>query len=120
MKTTASERINAGFAAMNGKAKRSSTNRWARFNQFVDVTMRKLKPSESAVWVYLYRHERNGTADASVRQIAEATGLHRNVAHRALQQLIELGLVEVLRLSRHHGEASVYRLNPEAQPSPVG
>lgn len=91
--------------------KKKSGDRWARLNTFVDLTMRKITNSETSVWVYLFRHERNGTVDGSVRQIATATGLSIPGAHAALKRLIDRGLVEVLRKSRHHGEASVYRLH---------
>ena len=98
--------------------RKASGDRWARLNTFTDLTMKKLNASQIKVWIFLYRHERNGTVDSSVRQIANATGLSRNGAHKALRKLIDSELVEPLRMSRHHGEASVYRLHPESTVQP--
>jgi len=103
------------LARLKPKKPKRSGDRWARLNTFVDITMKQLRNTESVVWVYLFRHERNGTVDSSIRQIAAATGLSVNGAHAGLRGLIDRGLVEVLKLSKHHGEPSVYRLHPESK-----
>ena len=109
------------LAERQAKAKatkrKSSGDRWARLNSFVDISMREVTANESKVWLHLYRYERGGVVDASVRQIATGTGLHRNSTQNAIHGLMEKGLLEVLKRARHHGEATVYRLKSAPSPS---
>lgn len=91
--------------------KRKAGERFATLNAFTDATMRTLTPAQIAVWVILFRNERNGTTSRSVRQIATDGGLSLSGAHQSLASLIEAGLVEILQRARHRDEATTYRIH---------
>lgn len=96
-----------------GRKRRASEGRFAKLNTFTDVTLHTLKPAQGVVWFYLWRNEQpDGWVRESIRQIAAGTGLHRNGAHNAVKSLGRMGLVEVIKLAKWHGEHSVYRLHP--------
>jgi len=107
---------NSPLAQRAAKRKRTASgDRWAHLNAFVDSAMKDITTlSELKVWAYLFRNEREGRVETSTRQIASCVGISANSANTALQKLREHGLVELLKASRSHGKASVYRLNPPA------
>ncbi len=93
------------------KKRNAANGRFAKLNRFVDVTMRTLQPSQIAVWLYLFRSEKEGVVSESVRQIAAGTGLHRNGAHKAMKELGRMGLVETIKLAKSLKDYSTYRLH---------
>ena len=83
-----SQQIDANEAAKSGSSRGKKNldpgNRWARQNTFIDDTMGKLTHGELKIWMFLYRHERNGRVDSSVRQIAKGATLSVNHAQKAV------------------------------------
>ena len=58
---------------------------------------RNLSPSAVKVFIELqrrYKGDNNGRITLSVTEAAEFCGMARNTAHRALQELLELGFVK--------------------------
>lgn len=92
--------------------KAPDASRFATLNAFVDHTMRHLSPVASAVWMKLFRDCRDGRVTASNRDLSHCTGCSLRAVTTAVQRLREAGLIEVTRLSRHRGEPSHYKLNP--------
>ena len=83
-----------------GKPKRGAATphtqgRFRVLNTFIDMTMRHLKPSETAVWFVLYRDTRDGVAKTAQTDIARRTGLSTRTVKRSIKRLKELGLVTI-------------------------
>ncbi len=86
--------------------------RFAVLNAFVDGTLRSLSHSEAAVWLVLYRDEKNGLSRVSQKSIAERAGVCERTARRLLAKLAARGLVEMVRRGRLGQGASAYRIRP--------
>jgi hypothetical protein len=94
-----------------GGKRKASAGRWATLNAFHDTVARHLPPTEQAVWSHLFRWCRDGKVSVSTREIAAGCGIDKVTATRALAKLKAVGLVWVVKLSRHRGTASVYGLH---------
>lgn len=101
----------ANLARLKPAKPKQSGDRWARFNAFIDAAIRDLPRSELAVYLVLYRHERNGVASASIRQIAEVAGVSRRHTNEAINRLVTRGLVEVVKTGKLNKGGSTYRLH---------
>jgi hypothetical protein len=89
-----------------------SAGRWTTLNAFHDIVARHLTPAEQLVWGQLFRWCRDGKVSISTRGIADACGINKATATRALAKLKSVGLVWVVNLSRHKGTGSLYGLHP--------
>jgi DNA-binding MarR family transcriptional regulator len=107
------EELAARQAKTVATKRKSSGDRWARLNQFVDSLMKDMTHAQRGTFVYMFRHERNGTVATSVRQIANGTGMDKSSVQRALTQLTQRGIVEVVKKSKSHGSPSIFRLNTD-------
>lgn len=88
----------------------NATGRFGEFNGFVDFTIRQLSGNEIKVWLTLFRDTRNGTAQTSLKSIAERAGVCVKTVQRMMERLKKKGLVRVVRTgSLGHG-ASSYRV----------
>ena len=78
--------------------KRASRLRFELLNAFVDSGMAELSRGELAVWLTLYRDtKRDGTARASLSDIARRGGMDRQTASRAVGRLARRKMLQVLR-----------------------
>ncbi len=100
-----------------GKTDRRSTgDRFAVLNAFVDAGMVKLSRVEIGTWLVLYRDTRNGTACTSMKSIATRIGCSKQAVTKALAKLRKAGLVlQVFRGGQDRG-ASIYRALPTPTP----
>lgn len=100
------------------KGKKRKSEKWAKLNAFVDVTMRGLKPAEVRVWLLLFRDLKpDGLARTGQADVARRCGLCLRSVGEAVKGLVDRGLVRVVRRGRLNGGPSVYQLrghNPEA------
>ena len=87
------------------------SGRWATLNAFEDLVANHLSPTEQAVWHYLFRWCRDGTASASVRDLASTRGLDSKTAAKALSSLIAVGLVWYVFKASHKGKRSVFAMH---------
>jgi hypothetical protein len=105
----------AGSQSRRPIAKHRATNadrgRWQTFNTFIDAVARNLSPVDIAVWMILFRDCRNGTVEASNRDIVRRSGCSLRAVVDAMKRLRAAGLIDAVRLSRHKGEPSLYALN---------
>ena len=105
---------------MNGNPKRSgkTTKRRSQFrfeilNAFVDSGMVSLTRGELAVWMILYRDTKpDGTARASLDDIARRGGMDRQTASRAVGRLKRRKMIQVLRQGGLNLGPSTYRVFP--------
>jgi DNA-binding MarR family transcriptional regulator len=94
-------------------AKRASRLRFEILNAFVDQGMSDLSRSELAVWLILYRDTRpNGTARASLIDLARRAGIDRQTAARAIGRLAGRKMLQVLRRGGLNRGPSTYRVFP--------
>ena len=70
-------------------------------NAFVDTGMVDLSRAELAVWLILYRDtKRDGTARASLDDLARRGGMDRQTASRAVGRLARRKMLQVIRPGR--------------------
>ena len=91
-------------------------NRWHDLNQFIDITMRDLKPRQVAVWLTLFRDSRNGVASVSQVYIGERCGLQRPTVSTTIGELEALGLVTTIHTGGVGRGVSRYRVQSMVQP----
>ena len=95
---------------------RKTADRFAVLNNFVDITLARLAPSESIVWLVLYRDTKpDGTAQTGQADIARRTGLSVRTVGRAITQLVAKGLLQVTYRGRTGRGASKYIIHPIPQ-----
>src|SRR5262249_31100578 len=92
---------------------RVSTLRFETLNAFVDGGMAGLSRAELVVWLTLYRDtKRDGTARASLDDLARPGGVDRQTASRAVGKLERRKMLQVLRRGGLSRGPSVYRVFP--------
>jgi len=112
--TAASEAVPGGNRPRGRSAgNRPLGERWATYNQFIDVIAPRLTLAERAVWHVMFRHTRGGTCQTSERAIAEQAGIDKATAGRALRQLVRLRLVWAVFKSTSKGSPSLYGMHPQ-------
>lgn len=93
--------------------KRRSRLRFEVLNAFVDGGMAGLSRSELAAWLVLYRDTRpDGTARASLDDIARRAGIDRQTASRAVGRLARRKMLQVIRRGGLNRGPSTYRVFP--------
>lgn len=93
--------------------KRRSRLRFEVFNAFVDGGMANLTRAELAVWFTLFRDTKpDGTARASLDDLARRGGFDRQTASRAVGSLERRRMLQVLRRGGLNRGPSVYRVFP--------
>src|SRR5262245_42646303 len=93
--------------------KRASRLRFEVLNAFVDGGMIGLTRAELAVWLILYRDtKRDGTARASLGDIARRAGIDRQTASRAVGRLTRRKMLQMLRRGGLNQGPSTYRVFP--------
>lgn len=90
-------------------------NRWNELNQFIDITMRDLKPRQRAVWLTLFRDCRNGVASVSQIYIGKRCGLRRPTVSSTIGELEALGLVTTIHTGGVGRGVSRYRVQSMVQ-----
>ena len=93
-------RVNARGKPPAGRktSKRRARLRFEILNAFVDTGMAELSRAELAVWLALYRDTgRDGTARASLDDLARRGGMDRQTASRAVGRLARRKMLQVIR-----------------------
>jgi hypothetical protein len=94
-------------------SKRQSRLRFETFNAFVDSGMADLSRAELAVWLILFRDtKRDGTARASLDDLARRGGMNRQTASRAVGRLARHKMLQILRRGGLNSGPSTYRVFP--------
>ena len=94
-------------------SKRESRLRFEMLNAFVDAGMADLSRAELAVWLILYRDtKRDGTARASLDDLARRGGMNRQTASRAVGRLARRKMLQVIRRGGLNRGPSAYRVFP--------
>jgi hypothetical protein len=83
------------------------------FRAFVDLGLRQLSRSEVAVYLILLRATQpDGLATVSMSSLATRGGMSRRQAIRAVQALVERGVVQVVSRGNRGMRASMYCVLP--------
>lgn len=93
------------------KQERSSGNRFAVLNDFVDFSMAGLLPTDALVWLVLYRDTKVGVARTAQSDIARRAGIGRRTVVRAVERLQKHGLLTVVRHGGLNRGPSTYRVH---------
>ncbi len=92
------------------RKKRHLARRFERFNEFVDVGLAMLSRSGAFVYLILFRDTKpSGLARTSRTELARRGGMTERQASRALQALIQRGVVQVIRRGIP-GKATLYSI----------
>ena len=103
----------ATTTARRKMSRRESRLRFEMLNAFVDIGMSDLSRAELAVWLILYRDtKRDGTARASLDDLARRGGMNRQTASRAVGRLAHRKMVRVLHRGGLNCGPSTYRVFP--------
>ena len=103
----------AGHARQRSTRKRRAGVRFEVLNAFVDGGMADLSRGELAVWLILYRDTKpDGTARASLDDIARRAGIDRQTASRAVGGLARRKMLQVVRRGGLNRGPSTYRVFP--------
>jgi DNA-binding MarR family transcriptional regulator len=102
-----------GTTARRKTNQRQSRLRFEILNAFVDNGMVGLSRAELAVWLILYRDTKpDGTARASLADLARRGGMDRRTASRAVGRLVRRKMLQVIRRGGLNRGPSVYRVFP--------
>jgi hypothetical protein len=93
--------------------KKNDRRRWHTLNTFVDAVARYLDVAEQAVWFAVFRLTQDDTADVSLQAIAGRVGKSTRTVQRAIDTLVDAGLLERLKRGTRQGGPSRYRLEPD-------
>ncbi len=100
--------------AKAARPKRSSKSAGGRFgvlNTFVDVTLREVDRTATAVWLVLYRDTKpDGLARTAQSDIARRVGCSVRTAYAALKRLEACGLMTVAFRGGLNRGPSIYRV----------
>ena len=102
-----------GRTQAKGKAAgRQAGDRFRVLNDFCDFTLCDLNRNETAVWLLLWRDERNGTARTSQADLAKRAGISDRTVRRTLASLERRGLLKITFRGGIRRGCSVYRIRP--------
>ena len=94
-------------------ARRRTGDRFAVLNNFVDFTMGRLRRSDIAVWLVLYRDvKKDGVARTGQTDIARRAGVSERTVRRTIRRLEARGLLVVVRRGGLSKGPSAYRVRP--------
>ncbi len=93
--------------------RKGDRTRWRTLNTFVDRVARHLDDAEQAVWFVVFRFTQDDAAEVRIQDIAGRVGKSARTVQRAVDRLIEVGLLERLKRGTRQGGPSRYRLEPD-------
>ena len=96
---------------------KATRDRFAVLNEFVDFSLQGLTKAEIGTWLVLYRDTRNGTAKTSQGTIAKRLGVSTRSIGKAVNKLIDVGLLVVVYQGGLNKGPSVYRVASLRNPS---
>jgi hypothetical protein len=94
-------------------SRRSTADRFAMLNAFVDFTMQELSRAEALVWFALFRDTKpDGIARTSQADLARRVGANVGTVKRAMAGLRRRGLLTVVCRGSLRRGPSAYRVHP--------
>jgi hypothetical protein len=111
MDSTPAPSSNGRHKASKAKG-RTTGERFNTLNAFVDFSLAELGRVEIAVWLLLYRDTRDGSARTSVEDLARRAGCNRRSVLRAIRQLEQRGLLQIVYRGGFGRGPSRYRVRP--------
>lgn len=103
-----------------GRKSKTNGNRFATINNFVDFTLGNLQRNETAVWLMLWRDERDGISRTSMAEIGRRLKIDRRTAIRAVGRLEKRGLLEIVVKGSLNRGPSMYRVKPLERATATG
>jgi len=96
---------------------RTTADRFAILNAFVDCSLPGLSRVELGTWLCLYRDVRDGTARTAQTDIARRLGVTVRAVGKAVQRLCRVGLLELVHQGGMNSGPSRYRVVPTVKQS---
>jgi len=112
-KKSADARTAASAGSGKATSRSKDRKRWVTFNLFVDRVARHLDDAEQGAWYVLFRWTQDDTAEIRLDDIAARIGKSTRTVSRAVDRLLEVGLLERLKRGTRQGGPSRYRLEPD-------
>ena len=103
-----------------GPKSKMTEDRFVTINAFVDFSLGSLTRSETAVWLILWRDERDGFSRTSMADMARRLKIDRRTAIRAVGQLQKRGLLEIIIKGTLNRGPSTYRVKPMEPTNSIG
>lgn len=100
-------------------SRRTTRNRFAVLNAFVDAKAGELTRSEILVWLVLYRDTHSGIAETSQADIARRAKLCSRTVRYAINRLTDRGLVRLVYRGGINRGPSKYRVLAELNGEPL-
>lgn len=94
-------------------ARSADRKRWVTLNTFVDRVARHLDAHEVAVWLVVFRWTQDDHAELRIADIAARLGKSCRAVQRAIDRLLDAGLLERMKRGTRQGGPSRYRLEPD-------
>ncbi len=92
------------------RATKETKARFQKVNDFVDVDMRHLTPTETLVWLLLWRDTKGDTARTARAYLARRAGVAESTVSRALRGLARRGLLKCIHKGNQQRGISIYTL----------
>ena len=89
---------------------RDTKQRFRQINDFVDVDMRHLTPTETSVWLLLWCDTKGNTARTARAYLAHRAGVAESTISRAIRSLTRRGLLKCIHKGNQERGISVYTL----------
>jgi hypothetical protein len=88
------------------------TGRWSKLNHFVDHQLPLLpRGAGAAAWLVLFRHaNREHQVSIGAGRLADLLSVDRRTAQRAVQDLLDTGVLRVVRRGGLRGGSNIYQL----------
>ncbi|MCA9199593.1 MAG: helix-turn-helix domain-containing protein [Planctomycetales bacterium] len=84
--------------------------RFHQVNDFVDIAMANLNRGEIAVYMVLWRDERDGCVRVSQESIASRAGMQKRNCQKAIKSLSTKGFIKVVRQGGLNRGPSIYQI----------
>jgi DNA-binding MarR family transcriptional regulator len=89
---------------------RDTKQRFRQINDFVDVDLRHLTPTETVVWLLLWCDTKGNTARTARAYLARRAGVAKSTISRAIRSLTRRGLLKCIHKGNQKRGISVYTL----------
>lgn len=113
--STSTPKLTAKTATKEPQNK-TTGDRFATINGFIDFTLAALSRNEAAVWLILWRDTKEGTARTAHTDIARRAGIGRRTVIRMVAKLVAKGLLVMVHRGGLNRGMNVYRVLPLAKP----
>ena len=93
-----------------GRNQKKTDGRFDALNAFIDTRAEGLSPATQMVWITLWRDARDNVCTTAQSYIAKRLGYSERTVMRAIAQLVDRGLVKVVKRGCQYTGPATYEL----------